>query len=341
MEVLTRTGYRVTTRPFEYSAFTGRWATPLAGAWMAGALAVAGHLGDHGQPGFALGALAVALVLLAVAGRYLANTGVLFFPLMRRRGVNVEAVRDDREPAVWLVAHIDSKWQPVPMALRAAGVMLLAMASIAAIALSAVQWRSGFGQPLWLPLVIVGGFSALPVMLSIVGDRGPGAVDNASGAATVLTAAEMLNADDNVGVLITDAEELGLAGAMAWALSRRAGAGVALNCDGIDDDGTLTVMFSGARPERIVLALRIAAAIEVLRLRVMRMIPGVLTDSVALARAGWETATLSRGSLRTLRRIHTIGDDTAAMRGTGIPIAARVLANAVVELRHRAVNVSV
>jgi len=70
-------------------------------------------------------------------------------------------------------------------------------------------------------------------------------------------------------------------------------------------------------------------------LRVIRMIPGVLTDSVALAAAGWTTATLSRGSLRTLQRIHTMADDTTSMHGTGIAVAARVLAGAASELAGR------
>jgi hypothetical protein len=325
-------GYRVTPRPFEYSAFTGRWATPLAGAWIAGWLAVAGHLGDRDRPDLALGALVVALLALAAAGRYLGDAGVLSFPIMRRRGVNIEAVRGGREPAVWLVAHVDSKWQPVPMAVRAAGVVVLAIASIAALVLSIVQWRSGVGRVVWLPLVIVGGIGALPVIVSVVGDRGPGAVDNASGVATVLDAAEQLADEANVGVVITDAEELALAGAAAWARQSGRRAGIALNCDGVDDDGMLTVMYSGARPDGLVDALRNAAARDGERLRVMQMIPGVLTDSVALARAGWTTATLSRGSLRTLGRIHTMADDTTAMRGTAIAGAARVLAAAAVAL---------
>jgi hypothetical protein len=66
--------------------------------------------------------------------------------------------------------------------------------------------------------------------------------------------------------------------------------------------------------------------------RVLRLIPGILTDHVALADAGWETLTLSRGTLRTLRRIHTSRDSLEFMRGTGIASAARVLAHTATEL---------
>ena len=67
-------------------------------------------------------------------------------------------------------------------------------------------------------------------------------------------------------------------------------------------------------------------------LRVIRLIPGILTDHVALAAAGWATVTLSRGSMRTLQRIHTTRDTLATMRGTGIAGAARVLATTAMEL---------
>ena len=59
--------------------------------------------------------------------------------------------------------------------------------------------------------------TALPVMASVVGARSAGALDNASGVATVLRAVELLARDVAVGVVLTSAEELGLAGARAWA----------------------------------------------------------------------------------------------------------------------------
>jgi hypothetical protein len=67
-------------------------------------------------------------------------------------------------------------------------------------------------------------------------------------------------------------------------------------------------------------------------LRTLRLIPGILTDSVALADAGWQSVTLSRGTIRTLQRIHTARDTLSGMRGAGIAGAARVLAGAATEL---------
>jgi hypothetical protein len=65
---------------------------------------------------------------------------------------------------------------------------------------------------------------------------------------------------------------------------------------------------------------------------VRRLLPGVLTDGVALAGAGWEVVTLSRGTWGTLRRIHTRRDDLAHLAGHGIPDAAEVLARDAADL---------
>ena len=69
----------------------------------------------------------------------------------------------------------------------------------------------------WYALGAIEILVALPVMASIVGARSVGALDNASGVAAVLRTAELLPRGAAIGVLLTSAEELGLAGARAWA----------------------------------------------------------------------------------------------------------------------------
>ena len=92
---------------------------------------------------------------------------------------------------------------------------------------------------------------------------------------------------------------------------------VALNCDSVDDEGPLVAMYSRVATRRADRApgggRRGASRRE--PPRVLRLIPGILTDSVALADAGWETVTLSRGTIRTLQRIHTSRDTLSSMRG--------------------------
>jgi hypothetical protein len=173
-----------------------------------------------------------------------------------------------------------------------------------------------------VPITLAGWVAALPVMASFVGNRSPGALDNASGVATVLGAAERMSGRP-VGVLLTSAEELGLAGARAWLRNRTPR--IALNCDGIDDTGRLVCMRSGRR-RRAVQALQIGAMKTGVSLQERGLIPGLLVDAVALADAGWETATLSRGTWGTLARVHSASDDLRHMTGTGIDEAAQVLA---------------
>lgn len=323
-DVLHAAGFQTAEQAFEYSAFSGAWAMPIAGvaASFSGILLYLGR-----QMPWLIPVAVTTLALTIGALVWLGADGVLAFPLMRRRGVNLQAVRGAAEPTVWLVAHIDSKWQPVSMIARVAGVAGTTLGVIALFALSLAPARADAAAAAALLLTWL--FST-PLILSIVDARNTGALDNASGVSAVLAAAELLPAAARAGVLITDAEELALAGARAWARSRTAG--VALNCDSIDDHGQLTVMYSRRRPESLVSRLSRAASDHGEAVRVMRLIPGVLTDSVALADAGWETLTLSRGDLRTLQRIHTSRDTLETLRGAGLDVAARVLADTATEL---------
>jgi len=322
--VLVRLGFGVLEDSFEYSAFTGAWAAPVAGILLA-ACAIGFYIGRR-LP--ALGIVSLAVLVLGLGFlAWLGRRGVLDFALMRRRGVNLEATRGALDPTVWLVAHLDSKWQPVSMILRVASVVATTVGTVAMLAVCfAPMHLSDRGAS----IVLVGTvLVAIPLILSVVGDRNHGTLDNASGVAAVLHAAELLPRNARVGVLITDAEELALAGARAWTRSR--GPGVALNCDSIDDGGQLTVMYTGRKPQRLVEGVTRAAAQAGEPVRVLRLLPGVLTDSVALADSGWDTLTLSRGSARTLRRIHTSRDSLTWMRGSGISGAARVLATTALE----------
>ena len=303
--VLESLGFRVVDRPFEYSAAVGEYGTSFGGLTALVILAIA--LGTQSRIVLLVGA-----ALLIAGGSWVGRHGVLRLPIRRRHGVNLEAQRE-HTPTLWLVAHVDSKSQPIPLLVRAAGIVLLIVAWIGAL----------FFMHEWLYVGLVG---ALPVIASVVGQRSAGAVDNASGVATVLGAAALLPADAPVGVLITDAEELGLAGARAWCAARAPS--IALNCDGVDDTGPLTLMWTRPRARRLESAFGDEP-------RVIPLVPGVLVDGVAFSDAGWESVTLSRGTLRTLRRIHTRRDSLEHLSGDGIEGAARALARAAITLTER------
>jgi Zn-dependent M28 family amino/carboxypeptidase len=183
---------------------------------------------------------------------------------------------------------------------------------------------------LWAYAALVALAGAFPVVLSMTGNRSAGALDNASGVAAVIAAARDLGDVPDVGVLITDAEELGLAGAQAWAESRPRG--VVLNCDGVDDGGINVVMYTRPRPDGVLRATARASRVTGVAHESMRLIPGILADSVAFSAAGMPAVTFSRGTWWSLARVHSKRDDLAHLRGDGIDVTARLMAATAREL---------
>jgi hypothetical protein len=318
--VLAAAGFATREEPFEYSAIPGRWGTPLAGVAAALLFLAAGHLGAHGQGGSALVLLSAGALLLAALAGWLARRGVLALPFARARSTTLIATRG--APELWLMAHLDSKSQPVPIGVRAVAILASIALWLAAIVLAAAQQLLAVPPALWIAITVLGVLAALPVIASVVGARSPGALDDASGVATVLRAAELLPAGTPLGVVLTSAEELGLAGARAWA--RGMAPGRAVNVDGVDDDGGVHLSWTRRKPAAL-LALLGAGAWPPAR----RLLPGVLVDGVALADAGWSVVTVSKGSWRTVGRIHTPRDDLTRLDGRGVEEVAQLLARAI------------
>lgn len=321
--VLAALGFDVREEHFAYSAFPGRYATPIAGAVLGTTIVAASRLALGGGTGSAAAVLVAGVASTAIFARWMLADGVLSAPWLRTAGVNLAATRGLAEPKVWLVAHLDSKSQPVPSVARIAGVVLLALALGLACVAAALTLVGVQSRTVWWGALAVGMAGALPVMASVVGSRSDGAVDNASGVAAVLAAAARVRRDVVCGVLLPSAEELGLAGARAWV--RAHAASIALNCDGVDDDGELVIMYNGRLPSDVVDAVRKSSPRAV---DVRRMPLGLLTDSTALAAGGWRAVTVSYGSLATLGRVHTPNDSLAALRGTSIDDVADILARA-------------
>lgn len=325
---LSGLGFETKERPFEFSAFPGRFATPLFGGAVAFTVGVAGHLGARGARWLPLVICVAAIAVLVPAWRWLQRRGVLDMPVMRQRGINLIATRLGALPRVWLCAHLDTKSQPVPSLLRMLGSVLGGVGFIATLVLSLLA-AAGYSMVdvAWAAIALVTLVGAIPVVLSVVGDKSPGALDNASGVAAVIAAARGVPNDSDIGVLITDAEELGLAGAMSWARARAGGiGGIVLNCDGVDDGGANIVMYTGQRPEAIIRAIHKAEGETRKAVEVRRMALGLLTDSVAFTDAGLPSVTFSRGGYGSLARVHSRRDNLAHLRGTGIAEVASLMA---------------
>ena len=330
--VLEGAGFLTSEEPFEFSAFPGRHATTLGGLCSIVVLLAVACLGYAGRTVIALTVLLVVSLAMAALAAWVASHGVLDLGWHRSGSVNLTATRGT--PRLWLMAHIDTKSQPVSMAARVTGIVASVTVWMSAIALAAagtiMQLPEDWRMIGWPVIGLAGVLAGLPVAASRVGDHSPGAFDNASGVATVLLVATTLPIAVPLGIAITSAEELGMAGARAWVLRREAG--VAINCDGVGDAGALTAMTTSRGSKRLAAAFDRSATAAVVPHRVVRLVPGILVDAIALADAGWESITISHGSLRSLASIHTPGDTADRLTGAGVVKAAAVVGAMALEL---------
>jgi len=210
-------------------------------------------------------------------------------------------------PVVWLVAHYDSKGQPISMALRLLGFFGLAL-SYPAMFLSMV------------PAAALMAISLMIILQNRVNDNSPGAVDNATALVAIFMTLDQLPRDAAVGVIFPDAEEFGLVGARALATDHadRFADSALINLDGLDDAGRPTAFVH--RPGKIGLA--VAAA---LRARRWRWLP-VIVDGSALARVASECVTILKGNWRTMRVVHRPADNAERVRLDGAASVAAGLA---------------
>lgn len=324
---LRSSGFSVAERAFEFSQWPGRWGIHLiSGGLFLGIVVVAVGADRSWRVGWLAFLLVVALGNRIV--RSVRNSATRKTPWLRTKAVNIEAARG--EPRLWLVAHLDTKSQSIPMLVRVTShVSLLAVLAIETIALVLSAWRSGSAIH-WNWFVMAGAIAAVPSLLCFVGNKSPGALDNATGVAAVLVAARLVPPERSLGILITSGEELDLAGARAWAETPGPGA-VMLNCDTIDEKGDWRCIYAKGPNVPAAAAERAAKKLG-LALRMGRVIPGIITDSLAFETAGLPSVTVSRGSLRTLARLHTAGDKPDSLSGAGAATAARLLAKMVEEL---------
>lgn len=336
-----RLGYEVTDVPFTFSTWPGRFGVSVAGGVYAiGALtsAIVLHLG---HPGVALTTLLLTLLLcggIAVMVKPL----IRWLPWGRVQGVNLVARKTGTRPKFLMMAHRDSKSQPVPLSFRGPAI---AVAIVAWIAMVASCLFILLDPVFYASRLIVGAgtfafLSGLVLVFCWVDNRSPGTLDNASGVVTLLGVAEQQGEVGDVAFVITDAEELGLAGARAIAPTLPPSFGL-INVDGVDDEGNFYVIErfgwpkkSGAAPH---LAAALLSAADQLQLPARRRdLPfGMLLDHIPVTQAGTPAVTLMRGTFASLRRVHLPSDNLDRMSGHGIQQAVHLISGALQFLRHQ------
>jgi Zn-dependent M28 family amino/carboxypeptidase len=250
---------------------------------------------------------------------------------------NLLAFGAGKRPRYVVMAHLDSKSQLVPLALRAPAIVLTVLAWLAMLIIAVVAIVEPVGGAWVLVSTAVGVTAGILLLLSYAEDKSPGALDNASGLTALLGLAEQQREHGDVGFLVTDGEELGLAGARAIAGQLPPVFGV-INLDGLDDDGEFQLIERfGLRRKGLAphLAAALLAAAEDLGYEANRRdLPyGVLVDHVPIVEAGQPAMTIMHGSARSLRRVHRPGDSVDNLRGRGIERTMKLVAAALDRLR--------
>ena len=229
----------------------------------------------------------------------------------RISGINLIArpIGPSAHPPIWLVAHYDSKGQPISMWARLVGFVALVVGLV---------WLPFAHGETWFVIPLAMGFSVL--LLNRVTDKSPGAIDNASALVTVFMTLDQLPRDAPVGIIFPDAEEYGLVGSRALRVERAElfTDAVVINLDGIDDVGRPVAFMHRAGPMS-------TAAADALEARRARWLP-VVVDGIALAHVARECVTIMKGNAQTMTIVHTPHDTVRRVRLDGAALVAAGLA---------------
>ena len=329
-------GYQVDDRPFEFSAWPGRFGLSAAGAILLSASVAAGVFLLSGRAVAAIVALALGGAALAAVGLF-AGRALDALPWGRQVAVNLLARRPERRPRYLIMAHRDSKSQLVPLLLRAPALVVAVLGWATLLLFALLSLADPVPEPLVFSIAIAAVLAGTVVTLCWADDESPGALDNATGVAALIGIAERESEHGDVAFLITDAEELGLAGARAAARRLPAVFGV-INLDGLDDEGTFYVLERfgwprrGLAPHLALALLSAAAALDVPARR--RDVPfGVMLDHMPIVNGGTTALTLMRGELSSMRRVHRPADSRERIRGAGVSAAVELVCTALGVLR--------
>ena len=334
----TALGFQFKDYPFSFSTIPGRFSVTVAGAlYLLGTLGAAAML-NMKAPGIALSIL---LLVMFVVGAIAAMAPSLsaIIPFKRVSTANMLAFKPGSRPRFLLVAHLDSKSQPLPLAFRGPAMLLGIITWIALVIFTIL----GLLDAVWLLPRITTLLSVLAFLSGVlcifcwVDNRSPGALDNASGLAALLGVAEQNRDVGEIGYLITDAEEMGLAGARDIARKLDPVIGI-INVDGLDDVGPVQILEKFGMPPRHIaphlVAALLAAAEEMSVPANRRNVPfGLLLDHIPLARRHLPAVTVMRGTIGSMLRVHRPGDSADALNGKGVESVVALLNRALAILR--------
>jgi hypothetical protein len=332
-------GYDVREDAFTFNPLPGRFALTAIGVLYTTAIYFAAVFLHANQP---YGAIALLLILGALVTLVVvfATRAIDRLKWGRQEAHNLFATTGAARPRFIVMAHRDSKSQPVPLAVRGPAIFGGIVIWIALLVTALIDIVRPLPAGMVLLLGTLGVLTGVLLIFCWVGNRSPGALDNASGVAAAVGIAARERAAGDVAFLITDAEELGLAGARAAARTLPPVVGV-INLDGLDDEGTFYVFerFGGLRkhgtaPHLAAALLEEAAARgEAIERRDLPF--GIPVDHIPIVQGGIPALTIMRGTLGSLRRVHLPADNLASLRGEGVQRAIELVSGALARLREQ------
>lgn len=246
-------------------------------------------------------------------------------PLESYNVVGTAGRDDDSAPHVIFVAHYDSKSQALSVVLRVVlTIITLCMALLMTIAVVVTLLPGGVSvttDGFWLACMI-GAVAMLGQALNRSGNRSPGAVDNASGVATVLELARVL--PKRIGnrakltFLFSAGEEIGMAGVLRFVQRNNPyldeGRVVFVNIDGVGTCKRITVTGGARGPgwrsdgRACHVLARECAGLMGLPYSHLAYMVGAGVDHIPPFVAGYAALTVSQTNLISGMRIHTAGD---------------------------------
>jgi hypothetical protein len=335
-----RLGYDVRDDVFMFSPWPGRFAITAVGVLYAVAIFLAAAFLYANHPFGAIALLLVLGTLVAFAAAF-SVPAIDRLPWGRREGTNLFATVRGVRPRFIVMAHRDTKSQPVPLAFRGPAIVVAFICWLVLFVAACFHTVRPLPGAMILALGTLAVTAGVVLIFCWVDNRSPGALDNASGVVAALGVAARERDAGDVAFLITDAEELGLAGARAAARQLPPVIGV-INLDGLDDEGAFYVLERfgivrkhGVAPHLAAALLEEAAARgEAIERRDLPA--GIPVDHIPIVRGGLPALTLMRGTLGSLRRVHLPSDDVAHLRGDGVERAIELVSGAVRRLREQA-----
>jgi len=262
-------------------------------------------------------------------------------------------------PAVYLIAHYDSKSQNLALVQRVRLVRILATGGLSFAAISClVGLRPDLMHHIWLgglfaTVTILPAIAALMLLALQTGNSSPGAIDNAIGVGMLLCLAERLAQDQavaqtlDVTFVATGAEEWGLMGAFAFVKThrealvdraRRTGLYV-LNLDGPGVDGPVYAtaslgLFTRGGGQLLDL-IRTAGQVCGIEVGVARSVIGLMADHFPFVLAGLEAVTLATAGPASWS-VHSARDTVEQLDPVGVERVGRVVCEVLHCLRGQA-----